>query len=375
MEPINKYHRCDYHNHHLFNSPCCKNLSFIRKVANITFHILTLGIPLILYHLVSYCSSREIPYVSSHSSEISLKKEGDIKTGDVVVSFDKTKPSSVTVRVNPVIKNREAIPSSPQTNIYTEEALNFVQNILTEYKSKLAKDGITHNANDWTWNSSVEDVPCNKDIPLLVDLFWKKYFCEFKDCLRRHHASNTWNNDEVLKVTDDFMKISYVISLWTIEDLPNNAVNMAHDYDEEFFSYDELLDSESHYSHYAGYYCANIYTWLKEQIIWDNNKQDLSIAQSEELKERLANRSKFFIELDNKDPLFYQEGTFQNKWRSLYNDYCDRALSCVTSDPHRDEEAKLGSFLCRKDVYSDTYIAREYAVRTILDHFRRVEEQ
>lgn len=44
---------------HLFQSPCCKTLSLLKKITIVAFHILTIGIPLFIYKIISCCFPRK----------------------------------------------------------------------------------------------------------------------------------------------------------------------------------------------------------------------------------------------------------------------------------------------------------------------------
>jgi len=46
------------HSSHLFLDPLCENQSLLQRIVNVAFHILTLGIPLAIYHVMSCCYSR-----------------------------------------------------------------------------------------------------------------------------------------------------------------------------------------------------------------------------------------------------------------------------------------------------------------------------
>jgi hypothetical protein len=44
---------------HLFQAPCCKTMSLLKRIAIVAFHILTIGIPLFIYKIISCCFPRK----------------------------------------------------------------------------------------------------------------------------------------------------------------------------------------------------------------------------------------------------------------------------------------------------------------------------
>lgn len=57
------------HLNYLFNDPLSKNLSLINKVINIAFHVFTLCIPLITYHVALGCYSKVTHYLNAQESK------------------------------------------------------------------------------------------------------------------------------------------------------------------------------------------------------------------------------------------------------------------------------------------------------------------
>lgn len=51
---LNANPHCE-HNHHLLSHPLCKEQSRLRRIANVAFHVLTLGIPLAIRRIIPCC--------------------------------------------------------------------------------------------------------------------------------------------------------------------------------------------------------------------------------------------------------------------------------------------------------------------------------
>jgi hypothetical protein len=82
---------------HIFENPFCENLSTIQKIGIVVFHILTVGIPLLIYHLVSCCSN----------SSATPRAEQEIAQEAVSSVQAKTKRSDTAKSQQPAISNRE----------------------------------------------------------------------------------------------------------------------------------------------------------------------------------------------------------------------------------------------------------------------------
>lgn len=46
------------HSYHLFSHPLCEDQSLLKRVVNVAFHVLTLGIPLAIYNIISCCYAK-----------------------------------------------------------------------------------------------------------------------------------------------------------------------------------------------------------------------------------------------------------------------------------------------------------------------------
>jgi|GEM_PF-6152531 len=83
---------CGNHKYCLFQNPLCKTQPLDRRIANIAFHIFTLCIPLVIYHLREWLSQRKIQNETTKTPpkpEILFKKipEEEKKLSDILVEI------------------------------------------------------------------------------------------------------------------------------------------------------------------------------------------------------------------------------------------------------------------------------------------------
>lgn len=199
--------RCQ-HSNHAFDSILCDNQTLLRKIANVVFHILTLGIPLALYHLGRWLFSHQI-----------IKNEVDV--------FSRTLLSS---------NGREALAFA---------------------KQKLAE------------NSKVEPTkfmgqPINPDIARLVTIYDEnqRLFCVL---LRKHPEDNPWADHKVISSADALMKLSFAISALTLEDLARSIRKSTHTPRTNA----EFLTFQWSYQYRTFYFCTNVYHWCRGALRWE----------------------------------------------------------------------------------------------------------
>src|SRR5437870_2275054 len=125
MTSITSY-QCEHRNH-LFANPLCEDQTLIRKISNVAFHILTVGIPLLIYRMLTYCF-----------------------------------PTS-----------KQVVPAMPYSSV-GKEALVFAEKKLNEHSDLSPKI-----FGFWMDPPSIYQ-PTNKKIALLTALFWGVYFNEFE---------------------------------------------------------------------------------------------------------------------------------------------------------------------------------------------------
>ena len=98
---------------HLFTDPFCEKRSLLEKIATIAFHILTLGIPLVIYHVVTGCMSYFSSQAKSHDT-------GNLQKN----ALDSTKPKKLVL-------DRDAILASTRdllVNAFEERGIQDISN-------------------------------------------------------------------------------------------------------------------------------------------------------------------------------------------------------------------------------------------------------
>lgn len=261
------------HSSHLFSNLLCENQSLLKKIANVAFHVLTLGIPLAIYHIISCCR----PKTSSTQSSGSLQ----------------------TVGINSVQQNKSI---KPYSNL-GQEAIEFARKKLQEYP------GLTPAKFSGGWyGSDKTNQPINPEIALLTTLYWNVAFKNFENVMKEN-KENPWSNQEVIQAADECMKIAYAISNLTLDDLKSFTEALSSKGDKR--TYAKALTEQDSYQYRTFYYCTNAYHWLRGEIAWSKNLRNEWLLQSKFISNAHASA-------------FYQKGTIQNSWNDLYNNYCDR---------------------------------------------------
>jgi hypothetical protein len=267
------------HENHLFNHPLCSNQTLLKKIANIAFHILTIGIPLAVYHIAACIFSRTAP----------IKEYADLQT-TAVRSF--------------------RMPPTPSP---VEKAFTLAQAKLREHANLLPT------AFRAGWNDAAQThQPVNRRLPLLNTLYWEITFKNFEDTFKRNRV-NPWRSEEVINAADACMKISYTISVLTLDDLAPFITQLA--IDGETRSYAEALTRQDSYQYRTFFYCTTIYHYLRGGVVWRDNpwneNQEGLYFPDEPVSDAHAE-------------LFYRKGSLQNSWNTLYNDFCGRVRQVVT---------------------------------------------
>ena len=143
--------------------------------------------------------------------------------------------------------------------------------------------------------------PVNKDIAALTTLFWEEE-TRFNNILEKVPAEGRLSDEHFMNSADRLMKLGYAIGVLTLQEL------------------DAFVDQ------------------LKTINITRTKAQALAIKDSYQyLTYHFTTISYHFLRSNgnrNPDPahaaLFYTQGTKQNEWNQLYNDFCDRIRMYVT---------------------------------------------
>lgn len=270
-------HLCS-HSNHLFAHPLCEGQTLLRRIANVAFHILTLGIPLAIYHIVSCC----FPRTASVPENTNLQETG----------------------INSILQSQIYSPEGREALTFAKEELKKHPEISPEKFSA-----------GWKGPANTHQ-PVNQEIALLTTLFWDTYYPAFEEAVKQH-KENPWTHKEVIDKADVLMKIGYAIGILTLEDLPAFTQNLNAKGEKR--TYAEALTKQDSYQYRTFYYCTNVYHWIRGAITWCkhplNDDMGLFYPESEESEQDS-------IPADHANS-FYQIYTIQSFWKILYNDYCD----------------------------------------------------
>lgn len=265
------------HFNHLFSHPLCESQPLLKKIAHLAFHILTLGIPLAVYRLISCCFSRRT------SSEEGEKIQA--------------------IGINAVQQNKRMKPYSS----IGQEAIEFARKKLEEHPEILPFQF----AAPWL-NANNTHQPINEEIARLTNLYWEISFKNFEEVMKQN-KDNPWSHQAVIEAADECLKIAYTISNLTLEDLKAFTESLASQGENRSFA--QALTKQDSYQYRTYYYCTNVYHYLRGQIEWSqhpwNKEEEGLFFTKEDISENHAS-------------LFYKKGTIQNSWKKLYNEYCGR---------------------------------------------------
>lgn len=294
-------HRCDHSRiDHLFRNPLCKTQPLLKRIMQVVFNILTLGVPAAIYHITSCCFPRR----AHEENHVNLQEKG----------------------IAAVLQNLDKPYSQPE-----KEALEFAKKELESHpRIKMRKVAGKHNLQ-----------PINSEITKLVNLYWDVHFKKFTKALKKN-AQDPWSREEVIQPATACMKIAYAISALTLEDLSAFTEMRANKGDN--ITYAEALKRQDSYQYRTFYYCTNIYHNIRGAVTFNYNKHQ---------KEHVF---KYPAENDLSDAytnLFYQEGTIQNTFNSLYNSYCDRVRLYVNEEDLRKADPRHVNWTQKDELAAD----------------------
>ncbi|MBA2369612.1 MAG: hypothetical protein H0V82_11395 [Candidatus Protochlamydia sp.] len=255
-----------FHENHLFSNPLCDEQSLLRRIFNVAFHIFTFAIPLAIYHIASWCFAKI-----------------DSNRGQRLASI--------------IEHNRLTHPYTP----LGQEALDFARRKLSNQPQI--------NAGPFSDRWGVVDhQPANQEI-LRLDALLKVSFHGLKKALKLY-PQDPWSRQTVIDATDVCMKISYAISSLTLDDLEPFIQNLAARGINRTNAL--ALTRQDSYQFRTFFYATRCYHCIRGAAQWGtyrNGVEGLMHPQEIPLTHSLP---------------FYQAGTVQNRWNTLYNDYCDR---------------------------------------------------
>lgn len=120
---VNHISSC-FHNNHLFEKPLCDALPTVQKVINVFFHVLTLGLPLAIYHIVACILPRK---GSQRGHFPGNRPMGELPKNDSVAVEDHYKDSHPTAGISEQFKQfcLESINKGQNNNSgVTQEEVN-----------------------------------------------------------------------------------------------------------------------------------------------------------------------------------------------------------------------------------------------------------
>ncbi len=299
FEAMSKISSCN-HSNYLFSHPFCWDQTLLKKILNIAFHVLTFGIPLAIYHVIS-CY---FPKTFVHD---------DCKYDLLQASFDS-------------VKKRSIQPYS----LIGQQALEFARTKLKEHPE------IT--PHQFLAGPTIADQPVNQEIALLNKLYMVIYFRAFKEAIMQN-KDDPWSQQAVIDAADACMKIGYAISSLTLDDLKSFTQRLFEKGENR--TYAKSLTKQDSYQHQTFYNCTNIYHCIRGASTY-SIEQGLYYPHHD-IPQKHAK-------------LFYQKETIQNGWNTLYNDYCDRIRLYVSEDELNVADSRYVSWT-KKDTGFETFHA------------------
>lgn len=294
------------HSNHLFREPLCKEQTRLKKIAHVAFHILTLGIPLAMYRIISCCFPKWAQNKTNH-----------VDLGGKAVE---------TVQQNTVQQNIKK-PFSKT------EAIEFA-------KAELEKrTGITTDVKAFeNYNTGAKlHQPVNQEIARMTNMYLDNHLKTFYDALEQN-ANDPWNKEEVINAAAAYMKVAYAIGCLSLDDLPAFTKDLS---DKGIVrSNAEALVRPDSYLYRTFFYCTNAYHQIRGAYAWIAAETKLDFPSGK-------------VSSKHAD-LFYKEGTTQNTLRLLYNEYCDRVRVAVNEDELRKVNDSFVNWT-QKDTGSSTF--------------------
>lgn len=154
--------------------------------------------------------------------------------------------------------------------------------------------------------------PINQEIARLTSFYWDECFEKFEKVIKES-PDNPWNQPSVIEAADQLMDVAFTISCLTLEDLDPFVENLASKGIKR--SKEKALTEQDSYMYRTFYYCTKAYHMARGAISWGQNPFNPDNFGLFYPEEKIP---------EEHEKLFYEKGTIQNRWRCLYNEYCDR---------------------------------------------------
>lgn len=190
-----------------------------------------------------------------------------------------------------------------------QKAFTFADQLLEEHRLRRAKTPTINSESD----SGVDGTSnCkNNDTGFIMNL-QKKFDAEFNEALKA--SDNPWKEKKVLEIADAMMKVSYYAACKVLEELPTYIKKLNED-GKKKTEQDVFRDVET-YQYQAFEHFTYVYHSIRSGKHWGEIMINSEPKYAQECW-------KYSNTVDGVSE-FYKDGTMQNAWRTLYNDYCDR---------------------------------------------------
>jgi hypothetical protein len=247
-----------------------------------------------------------------------------------------------TAKAIPQKKKFSLIPNSPSIPYppIGQEALQFARKKLEEHPEILPYKF----AAGW-YAAEKTHQPVNPEIAHLTRLYWDVYYQALEEAIKKN-KDDPWSKKEVIDAADNCIKIAYAISCLTLDDLPAFTENLAKKNIKR--SFEEALTKQDSYLYRTFYFCTNAYHWARGGLIWRAdfwNKDEEGLFYPED-----------GVSLNHANP-YYENGTIQNRWNQLYNDYCDRIRKYVDESKLKEKDNRHINWT-QKDTKDQKYFSK-----------------
>lgn len=318
----------------LFTNPLGKYLPPVEKVAHVAFNVLTLGIPLAVYHIFKvttslfekaydlinmptpqYCADLSKKAVAFALAE--LKKHPNIKP--FAFSSGWSGPKNTHQPVNTHI--------ALLTSLFWDVAFKRMEEAIKAHKENPWENQEVINAAD-----AVIKIGHTISKMTLYDLpeFMKAYEAKKEAAFKRleeaveAHKENPWGSQDVTDAADALNKFGFHISKETHHNL-HTCMKELDAKKKEKRTFAQALTKQDSYQYRTFYYASQSYHWARGALGYGRNPHRIDY---ETAKDELDYLSHIIPEKHAK--LYYQAGTIQEEWRTLYNGYCREVRKVVS---------------------------------------------
>lgn len=326
---------CD-HSCHLLLHPTCKNQTCLKKIANIAFHILTLGTVLIIaqvIRIIACCFTRKpsaLVHINLQAKGIASVEKGRTNssglesvtgvTSDTPDAADSVEPSGL--ESEPERKEgAEGVPFTISLTTYPSKALE----ALEFARHQLTRSDVSHTSFTSLIAKKELYQPIDEEICRLHTLYHEHlnaFTKALEECANKSDkkkiltgtdlARHSWKHQDVIATADLLIKIAYVISVRTLTNLETFTKYLSDNGQEGTFA--KTLTRKDSYACQTFFYFTTTYHMVRSLTCYWKKKLILPKTPSG------------FADF------FYIEGTLPNSWRGLYNDYCARIRLYVSDE-------------------------------------------